>query len=415
MGFAVDLGQIYVMKGELKAAANAAAMAAAAQLMGTQGSVDNGNTAAGFTRETASGFGNKYNFNGIPLDGQGNGFLTNETPDPCYTDTLDSAVNDGDCVDGSQARFARVTIQADAPLLFWSFLPLASERKTPIKVQAVAGVSAPLCTVCDTEPLIIQALSTDDTKDFGFTQFSRYTFFFQCTGGSPGVLTGGSDGSIAYQIADRFNPNATVLPDENQQLYRLGAAGMPPAPVSEQFTSTTYSTSCMSVNETLTLWSASTTGIVTRACILQGQVVDQRVTTLVCGFAARFNNSTVADVCSANLDVDPTVFQQDTFTDDVADYAGDYTGNGRRIITVAVVDAFGSLNVLGFRQFLLEPPQADLPFDASDANGRFAAMYIGSPMPVRQGSFSMLANAADSSGQTTCTVTFGPGKVVLHQ
>ena len=48
-------------------------------------------------------------------------------------------------------------------------------------------------------------------------------------------------------------------------------------------------------------------------------------------------------------------------------------------------------------------------FNPSDANGRFVATYIGSPMPLKQG------NIDDRFGFGVCPATSGPGKVVLHQ
>jgi hypothetical protein len=61
------------------------------------------------------------------------------------------------------------------------------------------------------------------------------------------------------------------------------------------------------------------------------------------------------------------------------------------------------MTVLGFRQFFIEPFPNDVTLNPSDVNARFAALYIGSVMPVRQGAFS------------GCQITNGPGKVVLHQ
>ena len=68
-----------------------------------------------------------------------------------------------------------------------------------------------------------------------------------------------------------------------------------------------------------------------------------------------------------------------------------------------------AMTVLGFRQFLLEPA-ADGSFDPTDANGRFAALYLGSVAPVPQGWF-------DTRYAPACRsyLTVGPGKVVLHQ
>ena len=65
-------------------------------------------------------------------------------------------------------------------------------------------------------------------------------------------------------------------------------------------------------------------------------------------------------------------------------------GNGRRVITVAVVDTLAPntatpMTVLGFRQFLVQPNPDGTFFNPTDPNGRFVATYIGSPVPVKQG------------------------------
>ena len=83
----------------------------------------------------------------------------------------------------------------------------------------------------------------------------------------------------------------------------------------------------------------------------------------------------------------------------------DYTGNGRRIITIPMVDALSAtaMTVLGFRQFLLEPNSGATDITTGDVYGRFLGMYIGSVAPVPQGRFD------------GCSISAGPGKVVLHQ
>jgi hypothetical protein len=68
------------------------------------------------------------------------------------------------------------------------------------------------------------------------------------------------------------------------------------------------------------------------------------------------------------------------------------------------------MTVLGFAQFLLElNSDGSLP-DPADTNGRFVAMYIGSPKPLKAG-------YVDDHFSLSCPVPVpsGPGKVVLHQ
>jgi hypothetical protein len=66
--------------------------------------------------------------------------------------------------------------------------------------------------------------------------------------------------------------------------------------------------------------------------------------------------------------------------------------------------------VLGFRQFLLEENTNGTPFVPTDGNGRFAAMYIGSPAPARQGYIDDHYGLAGGALPTS-----GPGKVVIHR
>ena len=100
-----------------------------------------------------------------------------------------------------------------------------------------------------------------------------------------------------------------------------------------------------------------------------------------------------------------SAYLPDSDVSDLETYAA-YTGNGRRVITIPIVDALlagGSMQVLGFRQFLVQPNQGAASTNPGDQNARFIATYIGSVVPVKQGSFQ------------GCTIASGPGKVVLYQ
>lgn len=394
MGFAVDLGQLYLVKGELKAAANSMALAAAQKLIGTDASTDAASTAARVTIDNSTGFGNKYNFGGLVI-GSTTGFLSSIAPDPAYFASVADATGAGDAgggeAAGASARHARVYITGEAPLTFWSFLPIASERKIAVAAQAVAGISAPLCTACGIEVFAVGARDPSDTNNFGFVLNNKYTFGYSCTGmGTPGVLPG-TTGLVPYVMLNRFDPNASVFPDEGSQAFRDGAQGLPG--------STTSAQSCFSVNAGESVW-ASAAPI---ACTLNR--VPSTVTAAVCGITTRFESATPG-VCQQIPEIDSlaSIYSPDTDLSDIDDYAA-YTGNGRRVITVPIVAnvTAGSMTVLGFRQFLVDPQQNAADISASDTNARFAALYIGSVVPVKQGRFD------------GCTQTAGPGKVVLHQ
>jgi len=395
MGFAVDLGRLYMIKGELKAAADAAALAAAAQIIGTETSTTDAIAAARLTIETATGYGNKYDFAGNAI-GETTGSLVSEMPDPTFYEAVAGATGTTDSgsgeVSGSAARYVKVTLRADAPLLFWSFLASAGERKTPVDVSAVAGMSAPLCTACAIQPLAIAALSTDDTTDFGYTLNTKYTFYYSCTGSpTPSAITGATI-LVPYLLLNRYDESATLYPEENQQAYRIGAQGLLP--------STNRAMACVAISTDTgeNVWVNAAPG----ACSAN---VASPVSALLCGMYSMFD-SAVADGCTVSeMDTMATAYLPDTDVTDIEEYAS-YTGIGRRVITVPVVDALnsgGNMMVLGFRQFLVDPNPDTTTITPTDRNARFVGLYIGSVAPVKQGSFG------------GCTQTAGPGKVVLHQ
>jgi hypothetical protein len=304
--------------------------------------------------------------------------------------SADAATGAG--VGGSLARHARVQITADAPLVFWSFLPLAAERKVTITASAVAGISPPLCVACGILPIAVAAADQTDATDFGFIAGTRYTLAFQCTGTPPPPALGGTSGVIPYLLLNRLNSSATVFTDEQSQLFRIGAGGLPGSAQQAQ--------ACFTVNAAEQIWATATPA----ACNLR--VANNSVVSMLCGLSTRFE-STLQTVCSTIPEVDSisAIFQPDSDTADLDDYT-QYTGTGRRILTLPVVDVLtpaGDMTVLGFRQFFFEPNSGATNLTASDPYSRFVVMYAGSVAPVPQGSFA------------GCQQTAGPGKVVLHQ
>ena len=396
MGFAIDLGRLYMVRGELTQAAQSMATAAASRLIGTETSLAEATTAARLTLEDSSGHGNKYNFGSL-LIGASTGTLASEVPDPSYYTTAAGAIGedassaDSGGAGGSNARHVRVNLTAEAPLLFWSLLSLGQDRRTRIAAVAAAGVSAPVCTACGVEPFAIAALSTEDPVDFGFTAGTKYTLGFQCTGAPMPATLPGTSQRIPYLMIDRFNDTSTL--DESQQLYRIGAQGLLPA------TASTFA--CVTVSGQEIAWVSAQP----LACNLNR--IPAQVTNAICGIFSRFDAAAPA-ACANVTDVDTlaSAYQPDTDLTDIDDYTT-YVGNGRRVITIPVVDVLspgGPMTVLGFRQFLVDPNQGDLNVSPADVSGRFAALYIGAPVPLKQGRFD-----------GGCQLTSGPGKVVLHR
>ncbi|HEY1494100.1 MAG TPA: pilus assembly protein TadG-related protein, partial [Candidatus Solibacter sp.] len=407
MGFALDLGRLYLVRGELNHAAEAAAIAAASHLIGTTGALDAATTAAQQTLAL-----NKYNFGSL-TPGEGSGNLTSTITDPAYFSTVAGATGtdpNGSQADGTTARHVQVSLTADAPLLFWSLLSVGQSRKTPIAAQALAGISAPLCTACGIEPFAIAAKDASDLTDFGFgapADDVHYTFYYNCTGTAPGFLPN-SGQSAAYTIINRYDAGNTTVTDESDQLFRYGAAGLLSSTTPNP-TGSTVPLGCVGIGDSVeAVWNGPLFTAVPQACA--ATVLPQVAGAALCGLFTRVDNTTLPAACTtavtdysplaaaAPIDTDPGT-TQDLYTN--------YAGNGRRVITVVVVDALPPnsatpMNVLGFRQFLVQPNPDGTPFNPSDANGRFVATYIGSPMPLRQG------NIDDRFGFGVCPATSGP-------
>ncbi|MDQ6665853.1 MAG: pilus assembly protein TadG-related protein, partial [Acidobacteriota bacterium] len=235
MGFAVDLGRLYLIRGELNQAANAMALAAASKLIGTTAAIDNANTAAQLTLDNTLSNGNKYNFGSLQI-GQTTGILASDAPDPSYFSAAADAAGPDSAgsgnADGTTAKYAQANITADAPLTFWALLSLGQMRKTQIAARAVAGVSAPLCTACGIEPFAIAPIDATDTTDFGFTVGTQYTFGYVCNGLPVPQALAGSARRIPFLLLDRYDTGSTF--DESQQLYRTGAQGVIPSPTLTQ-------------------------------------------------------------------------------------------------------------------------------------------------------------------------------------
>ena len=420
-GFALDLGRLYLIRGELNQAANSMAVRAASQLIGTTTAADNMQAAIGSTNGPAY----YYNFGTIALGG-GTGNLTSTINSPtCFATVADASSGTGQTTDcGSEtAKFVQISMTAQAPLLFFSLLPGGESRRTPIAAQAIAGISAPLCTACGIVPLAIAALDASDTVNFGFdSTFSvLYTLSQSCTGTpAPINLVGTSSvgpaglTTVPYVLINRFDTSNATLPDEFDQAYVYGANGLT-ASVNQTPNALTANpatpAACMNINDTEQLWASA----VPPTC---ARPTPQATQALLCGMYSRLDNASTPAACTtAVTDFDalsPSYLPDpDVAANEAPPYSA-YTGNGRRIITVAIVDTLAAnttapMTVLGFRQFLVVPNSDGTFLNPADANGRFPVLYIGNPAPVQSGWFdTRYANSCPVGGFS------GPGKVVLH-
>jgi hypothetical protein len=249
-----------------------------------------------------------------------------------------------------------------------------------------------LCQGCGIEPLALAAQDASDATNFGFVLGTKYSLAFLCNGTPTPAALAGATAQTNWLLLNRLDPNATLFADDSTQAFRMGAGGIP--------ANTDSTIACLRVNNTENPWVSATVN----QC--SANTVQPAVTAVLCGLDARFESATPL-VCTGipSIDTLATSYQPDTDVNDYDVYTS-YTGAGRRIITVPIVDALnanGNMTVLGFRQFLLVPNQGGNTISPADVLGRFVAMYIGSVAPVKQGRFD------------GCQLTSGPGKVVLHQ
>jgi len=136
----------------------------------------------------------------------------------------------------------------------------------------------------------------------------------------------------------------------------------------------------------------------------------------LCGLYSRLDSPSNAAICAAAVPdlaaLSPAAAPDtDLAAGETPPYSA-YLGNGRRLITVAIVDGAGAtMTVLGFRQFLIEPNTDGTFFTPSDASGRFPALYIGYPAPMQQGWF----DTRFAGGLCPVGTFSGPGKVVMQK
>ena len=238
----------------------------------------------------------------------------------------------------------QISVTADAPLLFWSLLSAGVSRKTPIAAQALAGVSAPLCTACGIEPFAIAAKNASDPVNFGLadptdpTLPTNYTFYYNCLGTTPAFLP--NSGQYApYTIINRYDAASTTVPDETDQLFRLGASGLrrPPRPIppARRFP---WDAPASAIR-----WKPSGAAPHSPPCRPSARrPCPKWREPALCGLYSRVDNTTLPAACTTAVTDYSALAAAAARGHRPGNHAGLYTayqGNGRRVITVVVVDA----------------------------------------------------------------------------
>ena len=405
---ATDVGRFYLIQGELQTAADAAAMAAATRLIGTTNGRDQADGQLTASFDSTTGNDNRFNLRMNQIcSGCGSELVTTTEQD--YFSILSDAqsnANGGqtggiEWTSGLYPKYVRVQITAEAPALFAPLLIGAASRPV-IAANAIAGISGPICSACGIEGLAVADLSAgEDSTHYGFTPGGFYTLFLVRTQRTAGAATPapllGTTASVPYVVLNHI-PGGPAELDVDGTLFEFGANGLSTA-------------AGLSIPGTITI---DTTEI---AYVVQGtNTAGQDV---LCGLNVRFDVDPSQNNCAAagggqfpslapffTADTDLGALTY-TAGAGLQDYATEYDGNLRRILTVAIVDAADSLAVLNFRQFLIEmsplSPTVSQGLNTALVTGAFRAQYIGAPVPVRCGGVGGL-----------CRVSPGLGRTVLH-
>jgi hypothetical protein len=321
-GLAFDVGRMFIIKNELQTFADASAIAAVRQMDGTQAGVQNAHTTAG-TGPLGSTHPNRWNFDGSSV----------ATVTDMYATTFNGTYDNYATASGNASnnyRFIKLTANATLPLYF---LPVISGLPTSQLLQATAtGGQQAGSTVSNGQelPFAPDAHNAADTQNFGLTSGQHYTLKWgngnttTCAGDAGFTPPGSPPSEHGFVDIGEGNSNSNVR-------TAIEYGGYPNA--------------------------NSTPSSVSAGDSLKG-VPGNRGTSIFDALANRVAQD--SNVSAATY----------------SDYIASGTGNGRRIVTVAIGGAWSGngnnahTTVLGFANFFLDTTY-------SGSSGPICATYIG--------------------------------------
>lgn len=404
---AVDLGRMYTIQSEIKTIAEASAMSAATRIIGTANSTDNALVTGLAPLDQTTGNDNRFNLHANSVISSTD--LAATFNQDYFTLLTDAQTSSNGGQSGAQARYVRVDVNVEAPAIFLPFLAPTQTTKPQVHAYAIAGPGAPLCSVSGSDDIAVTAANSSDTQDYGFVPGAYYTMYLTCSqeAAAPAacvaavrtlpLLTGTSD-KIEYTLLNH-TPTGTAT-DLPSILFEVGATTDNPA--GDTTAGTTGTVTVATPDAPMAIQAAGTPTVAAGRDFL-------------CGMNTRFGDPVdpTTNACNGIPSVATLAASYSADTDtatadgSLQDFSTQYMGNARRVITAAVVDASSTLNVLNFRQFLIQADQTGpglVVTGAQATRGEMRAQYIGSPVPVRLGS---------TAGQ--CGITSGVGRLVLYQ
>jgi len=325
LGLAIDIGRMFVYKTELQAFADNAAMAAIAKMDGTQTGVQGANATA-LTGPDGATLANKVNFDSTTISTVTTSYATS------FSGTYDSYATASSPATNNY-RFLKVTASSNVSLTFLPVLPGISSLYT-ISASAVSGQQA-TSTLSNGGllPFAPDAHDQADTTNFGLVPGQSYTLKWPNNGPSP---CGGDAG-----MPSSFPPGS---PPSEHGFVDIGEgnsnSNVRSAIISGGYPNANSNPSTLAVGNTLS------------------GVPGNRGSSIFDALRARAQQDT---------DDISTTYEQ---------YKAAGTGNGRRVVTVAIAGTWNGNGsnaqtpILGFANFFLDTNYVG-------TSGGICATYIG--------------------------------------
>lgn len=322
VGLAFDLGRMFIAKNELQTFADASALAACRLMDGTQTGIRNAHSMAG-TGPVGGTSSNGWNFGANTVSNVTDSYSTGfgGTYDD-YSTAAASASN--------HYRFMKVTASATLPIYFLGVVPGISSSQVVISVATAGQEASSGISNGKMLPFAPDAHNSADTTNFGLTPGVQYTLKWgngnvtTCAGDAGFTPPGSPPSEHGFVDIGEGNSNSNVR-------TAIVWGGYPNA---------NSNPSSISTGDSLS------------------GVPGNRGTSIFDSLAARSAQDS-----------------NDTSTT-YADYLASGTGNGRRVVTVAIAGAWSGNGsnahtpVLGFANFFLNPTY-------SGTSGPICATYIG--------------------------------------
>src|SRR5207244_3738091 len=274
--------------------------------------------------------------------------LTAQTAVSYFSSLGDATANAGggvtgvgiDWGSGTYPKYARVQISAQAPVLFAPFLNRSPGALPTVTVSAVAGLSAPLCTTSGIDDFaIVDPSVMADADNFGLTPGAWYTLYLTTpsTPTPPPAPLDPTVASVPYVILDHY-PNGVQVPGSiDDALFELAAGGISNSPESVP------PSGSVAINSVEVAYGSP-------GAVVLSDTPATLSRDILCGLNVRFGVVLSADpACSSSPDFAglAPLFRPDTDTGvgayaagaGVQDFAMEYDGNLRRVLTVPVMDA----------------------------------------------------------------------------